>query len=396
MYLAWLCALLSGAGLPLFAQFIQRMWNSFGSSVTKEDTLDSVTNMYIAMVCIGAFIGLCSFAFWMILLRFSNTVAKRTKENYLAAILKQEQAWFDVNNSNELCAKMTKECMAINLATGEKVGTLLTSLGMCLCGLIIGIVNGWSLALAYLAVGPVLGFGAVNFGGKAVSKFMRGLAGYAQSSGYAEQALSSIKVVLAFGMESIEIKNYTKFLTKSRDEGRAAGFGLAIAVAFFIGGLFLSYSYGFWLGGIWIDRGYENDILGRKYLGGDILCVFWGVIFGLFALSSTFPNSKALIEGRAAGRSTYNTIGREPTIKADSGAKTEVAGSIEFKDVSFYYPTRTDQTILQDFNVKFETGKTTAIVGASGSGKSTIVQLLMRFYDPTAGTILIDGKPLPE
>ena len=87
MYFAWMCALLTGVGLPLFAQFIQKMWNSFGGNKTKEDTLNEVTNMYIAMVCVGGFLGLMSFTFWSILLRFSNTVAKRTKTNYLGAIL---------------------------------------------------------------------------------------------------------------------------------------------------------------------------------------------------------------------------------------------------------------------------------------------------------------------
>lgn len=172
MYFAWLCALLTGVGLPLFAQFIQKMWNSFGGSNTAQNTLDQVTNMYIAMVCVGAFLGLTSFTFWSILLRFSNTVSKRTKKNYLGAILKQDQEWFDTNNSNELAAKLTKETMAINLATGEKVGTLLQSIGMCICGFIIGVINGWSLALAYFAVAPVLAFGATLFGAKVAGKFM--------------------------------------------------------------------------------------------------------------------------------------------------------------------------------------------------------------------------------
>jgi len=84
--------------------------------------------------------------------------------NYLGAILKQEQAWFDMNNSNELPAKLTKHAMAINMATGEKVGDLLKSIGMCICGLVIGIVNGWSLALAYFAILPVVAYSMTFFG----------------------------------------------------------------------------------------------------------------------------------------------------------------------------------------------------------------------------------------
>jgi ABC-type multidrug transport system fused ATPase/permease subunit len=68
-----------------------------------------------------------------------------------------------------------------------------------------------------------------------------------------------------------------------------------------------------------------------------------------------------------------------------------VEGQVEFRDVSFFYPSRVDQDILKKLKITFEIGKTTAIVGPSGSGKSTIVQLIERFYDPTEGNIYIDG-----
>ena len=69
-------------------------------------------------------------------------------------------------------------------------------------------------------------------------------------------------------------------------------------------------------------------------------------------------------------------------------------GEIEFKNVSFSYPTRPDQKVLKNFSCKFATGKTTAIVGPSGSGKSTVVQMIERFYDPDSGCVLIDGQDL--
>lgn len=143
-------------------------------------------------------------------------------------------------------------------------------------------------------------------------------------------------------MEAVEIKNFSKYLARSREMGRKAGVGLAFAVAFFIGGLYLSYAYGFWLGGIYIENRYQNHILGRNYMGGDILCVFWGVIFGFFALSSLSPQFKALIEGRVAGKSAYDVINRKPEIEVDAGENHEIKGAIKFENVSFYYPTRTD------------------------------------------------------
>ena len=90
------------------------------------------------------------------------------------------------------------------------------------------------------------------------------------------------------------------------------------------------------------------------------------------------PNFKALTEGRVAGKMAYDIIERVPSISLDKrviGARppSELSGRIEFKNVSFRYPTRPDQLILDNFSAVFEEGKTTAIVGASGSGKSTII-----------------------
>lgn len=116
------------------------------------------------MIGVGVGVGTFGFIYWIILLKFSSKISRRTKENYLAAILKQETGWFDSFNYNELSARITKETMSINKAIGEKVGLIIFSLGMTICGLVIGLINGWSLALANCAVGPIIGVTAVFFG----------------------------------------------------------------------------------------------------------------------------------------------------------------------------------------------------------------------------------------
>lgn len=111
------------------------------------------------------------------------------------------------------------------------------------------------------------------------------------------------------------------------------------------------------------------------------------------------PNIKAVTEGRVAGKMAYEIIDRVPSIKLEEPNSIKlktVDGKIEFKNVFFNYPTRKDQKVLNDFSAIFEAGKTTALVGASGSGKSTIVQLIERFYDPDFGQILVDGQELKD
>lgn len=96
----------------------------------------------------------------------------------------------------------------------------------------------------------------------------------------------------------------------------------------------------------------------------------------MFSLGMATPNITALVEGRVAGKIAFDVIERMPKINPDSPDKKivgHVEGKIELKNVSFYYPSRPDTMVLKDFTATFEKGKTTAIVGASGSGKSTIV-----------------------
>lgn len=106
------------------------------------------------------------------------------------------------------------------------------------------------------------------------------------------------------------------------------------------------------------------------------MACFLGLVFGIFSLGLATPNFKALTEGRVAGKMAYDIIERVPKIKLDDPNSRKIdslRGSIEFKNVTFSYPTRPEQKILDNFSAIFEEGKTTALVGASGSGKSTIV-----------------------
>lgn len=103
------------------------------------------------------------------------------------------------------------------------------------------------------------------FGASAAGKYLKTLKAYGKSAGYAEQALSSIKVVAAFGMESLEVTNYSKYLEQAKSMGIKQLHIYAIALCLFLGAMEAFYPYGFWLGGIWIDRGYWNHAYNRAY-----------------------------------------------------------------------------------------------------------------------------------
>jgi ATP-binding cassette subfamily B (MDR/TAP) protein 1 len=119
----------------------------------------------------------------------------------------------------------------------------------------------------------------------------------------------------------------------------------AAALAGFFTTIFLTYSFAFYMGSVWIKNDIYNDFYKREYRAGEIISCFFGVIFGMFSLGMATPNIKAVLEGRAAGKMAFDIIDRNPTIDQDDpkGTKLDtVQGLIEFKNVDFFYPSRAE------------------------------------------------------
>jgi len=264
---------------------------------------------------------------------------------------------------------------------------------MCVSGLGVAFYKGWSLALAMFAIGPIMLIGMGIFGAIMQQNTLVTMKAYSQSAGYAEQALGAIRIVACFGQEKLEIDNYNRFLMKAKEAGLKQGGAIGLSLGFFYFCIYICYCYCFLIGGVWVDEGFWNHSEDRTYLAGDCLAVFFGVLFGLFALGGTAPAFNAINIAKVAGKSAFEVIDRKPEILQDdtTAKKHTLKGEIKFDNVTFFYPTRPDQAIMKNFTCTFELGKTTAIVGPSGSGKSTTIQLTERFYDPNEGRVLIDG-----
>ena len=128
-----------------------------------------------------------------------------------------------------------------------------------------------------------------------------------------------------------------------------------------------------------------------------ILTVMLCIMIGAFALGGVAPNAQAFTTSVAAAGKIFNTIDRVSPLDpmSESGIKLEhVEGTVELKNIKHIYPSRAEVVVMQDVSLKVPAGKTTALVGASGSGKSTIVGLVERFYDPVGGHVYLDGHDI--
>jgi ATP-binding cassette subfamily B (MDR/TAP) protein 1 len=232
------------------------------------------------------------------------------------------------------------------------------------------------------------------------SGYAKSIGAYSQSSGYAEQCLGSFRLVAAFGNEKIEMDNYYGHLETAKEAGKKQKTQGAIGIAIMFFAIYCCYSYAFYVGSHFVEGGVYNGGRGRPYTFGDVISCFFGILFGLFSFANASNHMKGIVEARVAGKFAFDIIDKVTPIKLEEPGKKEhaIQGHIEFKNVNFRYPTRTDQQILKNLNLSFEQGKMTAIVGPSGSGKSTIIQLIERFYDceDDGGEVLIDGTNIKD
>lgn len=328
------------------------------------------------LTAIGAFVWLGSYLFYACLVIASERIALKTRVKYLESILIQDIAWFDMTNTSELSQRLGNECQSIQRAIGEKIGIIVMAFGMSISGLFFSFFKGWFFSAILFCYFPFM-LGASFFIGMSMQRgFSANLKAYGQSAGYAEQALNAIKVVFAFGQEETEVANYVKYLARARAVGIKTHIYGALSVGIFYFTLYGYYAYSFYSGSFMITQQVENWNSGKVYTSGDVLACFLGIVYGVFSLGLAAPNFKALTEGRVAGKMAYDVIERRPRILLEEpGAKkvSQLKGHIEFRNVSFTYPSRPGQKVLDNFSAIFEQGKTTAIVGASGSGKSTII-----------------------
>jgi len=132
---------------------------------------------------------------------------------------------------------------------------------------------------------------------------------------------------------------------------------------------------------------------------GDVVNVFMAIVIGSISLAQLAPELDAVTNGRGAAAKLYETIDRVPDIDSanpDGLEPEKVEGHITFENINFNYPSRPNVAVVKDLSVSFPAGKTAALVGASGSGKSTVIALVERFYDPRSGVVKLDGIDLKE
>jgi ATP-binding cassette subfamily B (MDR/TAP) protein 1 len=390
MILGTLGSIGNGLGFPLMTLLFGDLIDAFGENQT--NTTDKVSKVALKFVWLG--IGTFAAAFlqlsgWMI---SGERQAARIRSLYLKTILRQDIAFFDIDtNTGEVVGRMSGDTVLIQDAMGEKVGKAIQLLATFVGGFVIAFVRGWLLTLVMLSSIPLLVMAGALLAIVIAKTASRGQTAYAKAATVVEQTIGSIRTVASFTGEKQAISNYNKHLVTAYKAGVIEGgsTGLGLGTLFLV--VFCSYALAVWYGG--------KLILDKGYTGGQVLNIIIAVLTGSMSLGQTSPCLSAFAAGQAAAYKMFETIERRPNIDSYSTngkVLDDIKGDIELKDVYFTYPARPDEQIFRGFSLFISSGTTVALVGQSGSGKSTVVSLIERFYDPQAGDVLIDGINLKE
>jgi len=313
--------------------------------------------------------------------------------------LSQEIAFFDSINPNEISSKIAEECFQIQGGIGEKVATFIYSIAMLLSGFVIGYIFGWQLALVLTSLVPLLAISGTLYVVSIQKQTTYTAKSYAAAGAISEEALNGIKTVASLSGQEKELGRYQQALDKHKKTAvKFAGFsGAAMGFVWFT--CFGMYALGFWFGAKLIHDQTENAIRGRPYQGGDVLIVFFSIMFAGFSLSQASPAFKKFAEAKSAGGRAFRVIDRKSKISIDDarGIKpASIRGVVEFKNVKFAYPLKPDRQVLKGISLTANTGEKVAFVGESGCGKTTCVQLIERFYDFDSGSLTIDGHEIKD
>ncbi|XP_065439341.1 ATP-dependent translocase ABCB1-like isoform X1 [Chrysemys picta bellii] len=325
---------------------------------------------------------------------FLTSAARQTariRQKFFFAILHQEMAWFDTSQIGTLNTRLTHDINTIHKGIGDKFCIFVQFFATFLTGIVIGFIYGWKLTLVILSVTPLLAAAAAVGSIFLASFTTKELTTYARAGAVAEEILTAIRTVVPFNGQMKALAKYDVNLENARKVGVKKSIATYTSLGFTEFMLFGAYALAFWYGTKLTVEEKENYDIGR------VLIVLFSLLRGTFYLGQSYPYLESVANARGAAYEVYKVISKHRLL--DSSAKEgyrpdKLKGDITFKNIHFCYPSRPDVKILKGLNLKVQSGKTIALVGSSGCGKSTAIQLLQRFYDPVQGEVTLDGRDI--
>ncbi|GAB0139117.1 hypothetical protein EsDP_00007332 [Epichloe bromicola] len=386
------CAMIAGALVPVTPIISSRIILAFSKAESQGYSIKPLLDEYVVYY---VYILIAALVTWFVSTAGFNfagaRITHRIKTRYFAAVLKQNMALFDNTGSADILSHLTDDAKAIQSAISSKLSQTISALGTLIATIAVCFALDWILMFE-LIWSLALGYVVLYLGGKLTVRYStRSINASSAGSAVVEEALGSIKTTTSLGIQSHVQKKYMNFLTKAAKDGFILASLNSTLIAICVASGYFNVALAFWQGS-------------RRLTDGDtsftsVVAISMVTKAAAFCVLGVGSNMEAFAAAVAGVRRLSRLIQRESLIDSlsDKGyTPNKFDSTLQLRNVKHIYPCRPNVVTLKDVSVAFPMGQTTAIVGHSGSGKSSISNLLLRFYNPLAGRILLDGRDLSD
>ena len=351
-----------------------------------------VLNYALASLLAVAFVlAVASGARYYLVSWLGERVVGTLRRDLFAHVVRLGPAWFEIKRSGDVMSRISSDAQLIEQVIGSSASVALRNTLMCVGGIVMLVVTNPKLALWVLAVVPVVVVPIVLFGRKVRLLSREAQARVADMVSEGGETLDAVRTVQAFAQEERAGVRFGHATEKAFDAAVARVSRRAVMTTLVIFIVFSAVGFLLWMGG--------QDVIAGSISAGDLSAfVFYAVLVASSggAISETIGD---LQRASGAAERLAELRAEQPVILEAAQPKTlprPLRGSVSFESVSFHYPTRPDSLALDRFDLRIAPGETVAIVGPSGAGKTTVFNLLLRFYDPEKGTIRLDGVDIRD
>lgn len=352
--------------------------------------MDKIKSIAILLACLYIISAIFSYVEGLSMIKVANGYAKKLRSSISEKINKLPLKFFDHNLSGDILSRVTNDVDTIAQSLNNSLSTLVSSITLFIGSIIMMFVTNYIMAITAIVsslIGFILMFIILNKSQRYFTARQRELG---KLNGYIEEVYSGLNVVRSCNAKDETINEFDKLNDKLYDCNRKSQFlsGLMQPIMGFIG----NFSY------------VAVCIVGALLVSKSVIS--FGVIVAFIMYVRLFTNplsqiAQAMTSMQSTAAASERVFGLLEEVEMDSENditkkldKHKVKGNIEFKNVKFGYDK--DKIIINDFTAKVKAGEKIAIVGPTGAGKTTMVNLLMKFYDINDGDILIDGTSIKE
>lgn len=381
-------ALVVASGATLVMPIAMRRVIDFGFTSEGRELINAYFGMLVVVV--GVLAVASALRYYCVI-----TLGERVVADLRAAVFRRltslDPTFFDQSKSGELVSRLTADTTQVKAAFGVSISIALRNAFLFLGAAVQMVLTSPKLSAMVLFAIPVIVLPLIT-SGRAVRKRSRAAQDrLADASAYAAEAVGAVRTMQAFGMEGATASRFAQAAEEAFEAAR-----LSTTMRSYLTGAGLFLISASVVGVLWYGA---QEVLAGTMTAGTLTQFLLYAVFVASSLGQISEVYGELAQAAGAAERLGEILAAEPAIKAPLHPvplPQPPLGTVAFDHVGFAYPTRTSQPALEDLNFSVASGERVALVGASGAGKSTIFQLLLRFYDPQQGRVLIDGIATSE